>query len=362
MHCQVLSDVAFDTIQIGQIATGSDGNCDAGSACSARSAYAMDVILRIARQVVVDDMADPRDVESSGCDVGRHQEPDLAVAQVHHGAVPFALSHIPVQSFGRQTLLAEIAGQGVGISLGGREYDRFRHGPIGAQVLEQTVLVLEIVGHVQTLFDPFMGQLARCDVDPFRVLNEFLGEPGGRLSHGGREQEGLAFFRHGLEDEFHVVDEPHVKHAIGFVQYEQANVGDIDTPAPDVIDESPRRRDDHGRRLSEGPDLVTEGHASVNSHAVDIEVFSIGTRRLRYLAGQFPRGSEDQDAQPMVRPGGQRRQPLEGRKHKGSRLARSSLSGGDEVAPREHFRNGLSLYRGGAVMAARGKGLENGWS
>ena len=58
----------------------------------------MDVILRLLRHIVVDDVTDPRDVETALRDVGGDEYADLARLEVVEGAGPFTLRFVSVHS------------------------------------------------------------------------------------------------------------------------------------------------------------------------------------------------------------------------------------------------------------------------
>ena len=80
---------------------GHERDRDAGLAGAAGAADAVDVGLRALRDVVVDDVADIRDIETAGGDVGRDQDIGLTGAEAAHDAVALGLGEIAVERLGR---------------------------------------------------------------------------------------------------------------------------------------------------------------------------------------------------------------------------------------------------------------------
>ena len=69
----------------------------AGGLRPAGAADAVDVVLRVLRHVVVDDVADVRDVEAARGDVRGHEHLEAAVAEAAQGLLAFALGAVGVQ-------------------------------------------------------------------------------------------------------------------------------------------------------------------------------------------------------------------------------------------------------------------------
>ena len=74
---------------------------------AAGPADAMDVVLRVPRQLEVDDDRQVLDVEAAGRDVGRHEDPDLAGLEALERARPLRLRSIAVDGDGVDALAVE---------------------------------------------------------------------------------------------------------------------------------------------------------------------------------------------------------------------------------------------------------------
>ena len=74
---------------------------------AARPADAVDVVLRVPRQLEVDDDRQVLDVEAAGGDVGRDEDPDLAGLEALERARPLGLRAVGVDRDGVDALAVE---------------------------------------------------------------------------------------------------------------------------------------------------------------------------------------------------------------------------------------------------------------
>ena len=78
------------------------------------------------------------------------------------------------------------------------------------------------------LRDALYGGIAGRDLNALGVLQKRGSQVANFIAEGGREQQALLLFRHQGQDFFHVVNETHVEHAVGFVQYQNFNAGQVE--------------------------------------------------------------------------------------------------------------------------------------
>ncbi len=81
-----MSQVALYAGKIGQVRSRSKGNRGACGASPAGPSDAVDIILRRAREVEIDYMADAGNVKPPPGNIGRYQEPDLSFSHIHDGS------------------------------------------------------------------------------------------------------------------------------------------------------------------------------------------------------------------------------------------------------------------------------------
>src|SRR5262245_55958500 len=84
-------------------------NCDAVGAHAARAADAMDVVLQIVRQIVVDNWGDARDVDSSTHHVRRDEHVNLGVAERLHDPLALRLRKVAVDRGGPDVMRFDFA-------------------------------------------------------------------------------------------------------------------------------------------------------------------------------------------------------------------------------------------------------------
>ena len=90
--------------------------------------------------------------------------------------------------------------------------------------------------------DGFGHGVLRRDLDLFRVAHELQRQLADVVLEGGREQQGLAVLLRQLgQDALDRRQEAHVEHAVGFIQHQQFNAGQVDTATLQVVDQAAGR-------------------------------------------------------------------------------------------------------------------------
>jgi hypothetical protein len=87
--------------------------------------------------------------------------------------------------------------------------------------------LLFLLHAIRALFDQFDGRVARRDLDRQRIVQQPFGQAANVVRVGGGEQEILPFLRQQLDDLADVVDEAHVEHAIGLIEHQHLDLGQI---------------------------------------------------------------------------------------------------------------------------------------
>ena len=95
-----LADGLLDVAQERALFRIAERDGDAVIAGARGAADAVDVALRLVRQVEIDDMGDAVDVDAAGGDVGRHQHADLAVAEILERLLAGVLGLVAVDGVG----------------------------------------------------------------------------------------------------------------------------------------------------------------------------------------------------------------------------------------------------------------------
>ncbi len=200
-------------------------------------------------------------------------------------------------------------------------------------------------------FDVLGGRGGGSGFDAHRVTHVGFDQMLHRGFDGGGEQQRLPRSGHGV---YHAGDrgqEPHVEHAVGFIEHEHADAGEIDQFAAEEIVEAAGRSDHDFGALADGFQLRIFAQAA--DHGGGADAGSIGKLGEGFmdLQREFARGAKDYDARAAraglrgVGLGAVAQQQFDHGQHKGQRLAGSGLRGGDQVASGEGRFDGKCLNR-----------------
>src|SRR6185437_2391476 len=147
--------------------------------------------------------------------------------------------------------------------------------------------------------------------------------------------------------------------AVGLVEDENLELGQVDAAALDMVDQPPWRRDDDVERPRHQLKLLTIRHATDDLDRVEVKELAVLPRRLGDLAGKLAGRRQDEDtrsAHPRLERGGD---ALQRGQHEGRCLAGAGLGGGEQIAAGERRRNGGGLHRGRRRIAGGVQRLED---
>ncbi len=212
----------------------------------------------------VDDMGELFDIEAAGGHVGGHKYGQALVPEFSEYAFARILAQVAVESFRVVAPLGEGAGELVGFHLGRNEDD-------AEEILfavHDAAESLEPVPGVD-LYPELLGQFGRQGfglvLEDFHVAGPLLDDVEDGGSESGREEEhphlGIHRFHHGA----YVVDEAHVEHFVGFVEYEVLEVGYVQAAPAYVVEHAARGADDDIGSLGEPAQLLPDGGAAVDA-------------------------------------------------------------------------------------------------
>ena len=330
-----------------------------GSSGATGTPNPVDVLLRCVRQVIVQDVRDPVDIETARRDVRGDQEPDPSRAEVVKHAVPLALWQVTVQRLRHVATALHRFCQPVRSDLHSPEDE---HAVVIALFLDQLVKRVQLVtfGNVHEVLSNLRrhgphvaGRLQGAD--PFRVAQVSLDQPGNERRDRCREQASLAFAGHPFDDLFDRLGKPDVQHFIGLIENRDAEVCQDECVPPEVVLNAPGCPDNYLRPSGEALELAIHSLAAVNREDLDVSFPS--------EAGQFP---GDLTAKFTRRDKDERLDAAEGRinalddwQSEGRGLAGSGLRLSYHVIAGQEDRDTLGLDRGGFPVSGQPDGGPN---
>ena len=187
-------------------------------------ADAVDVVLRVLGQVVVDHMADRGNVQAAGGDIGGHQDPYLPCLELLEELFPFLLGDVP----GEGSAFDVVGQQRIGHVFSGMAgVDKDEH-PVGVdlfQLVDQERQLFLVAGVVAGFHHLVRNHLVAVNLDFHRVVHVLIGQFHDAIGQGGGKEQvqPLVRGRHPAQQVPDIPDEPEVEHAVRLVQ--DGNIG-----------------------------------------------------------------------------------------------------------------------------------------
>ena len=309
---------------------------------AARASDAVHVTLRILRQRVVDYVGEVADVDAAGGYVGGHENVGCLGFEFAEDLFALGLRHVAVKRFGRIASFGELLHDLVCGYLRAHEYDavelRFDVDDAreGVEFVGLAYFETDLVGEVGR-------ELLVLDAHDLRVVHVAFRQLHDPLGHRGREEQHAPLAGRVAHDLLDVLDETHVEHLVGLVQYEVAHPIQSERTAPDVVEHTARGADDDVRAARQAAELLAHGGPAVDGRDRETAFAVVGEELLGRLQGQFARRHEDDGLHALLR-GAER---LEDREPVGGGFSGSGLRLGDDiVALSEKSGNGECLNGG----------------
>mmetsp|Transcript_110009 Transcript_110009/g.350887 ORF Transcript_110009/g.350887 Transcript_110009/m.350887 type:complete len:537 (+) Transcript_110009:384-1994(+) len=325
-----------------------------GLAAARRAAHAVDVVLDLRGEVVVDDVLDVLHVKPTGRDVGRHQDRRLALLELLEHPVALLLLLVAVDAERGEAVEPHLARELVAAALGLAEDE-----DLGAvhHLLEQPLQAAPLVVLLHDLHVLPDGvrrpQVQGADVDVHGVLPADVSrEPLHLPRPRGAPHQRLPVRADLRGDLPHLRLEAHVQHAVRLVEHEVGHALQVGVAALQEVDEAARGRDDHLDPVPEVAALLGAGHAAVGAGVLDLGAPAEAVGLLLDLDGQLAgRRHHEHNGPVAAREVGLRVDVHDGGQKEGERLAGARLRDADHVAPGERDGPALHLDRRGLLEA-----------
>ena len=230
--------------------------------------------------------------------------------------------------------LIELFGQLVGTVLGAGEHQHLLPVVMLDQVRQQIALV-RLRHAVHRLLDDFHRGIAARDFDALGVVQQAVGQGADLVGEGRREQQGLTLLRHHGEHFLDVADEAHVEHAVGFVEHQNFDAGQVHRLLAEMVEQAARRRHQNIDARLQRLELRIDVDAAEHHHRGERQVLAVGLDRFLDLRGEFARRHQNQAARAarLGRLRGARRQMMQDRQGEAGGLAGAGLRAASRSPP-----------------------------
>ena len=351
-----LIDEAFDGFGGHEFIGAEEGEGVAFFLGAAGAADAVDVVLGVFGDGVIDNVGDAADVEAAGGEVGGDDDFEFAGAEADEGLGAVLLGDIAVHDGDLVfAIAADAGGEEVGIGLGaGEDHDALKVGFL--EQGEEEVLALEAVHRVEVVADGGGGHAGTADLDLLGILEGPSGEGRDLRGDGGGEKEGLAVFRAASDDAADIGEETHVEHAVDFIEDEDFDVAEVDGALLHVVEETTGGGNDDIDAFLEAVFLSAVTDAAMDEEALEASVLSVFLKLVLNLGGKFADGFEDEAADFS-----RRAEPAEDGQGKGGGLPGACLGGANDVLSSKYQGNGLGLDACGAFIPCLGDAPKDGF-
>jgi len=229
------------------VATVEKSSADTRVTRAAGTSDAMDVVVNVAGQIIVDDMGDVGNVKSTGSNGGSYHDWSPASSKCLKSHLSFALGTVTVDGRSGEVVAHQEVTQHVRhplcfdkdkseteILLGLRNED-----------VKQDAPLIEILDILDLLSDVFGCTSNSTNAQEDIILQKILGKHLNVSGECSTEHEGLTVRSAGhifsLHDTSNLGFETHVKHAIGLVKDEILDVGEADAATFNQINKTARR-------------------------------------------------------------------------------------------------------------------------
>ena len=161
-------------------------------------------------------MRDALDIDSSGGDVGGHEDVIVSIPEAVHRPIPLVLGHVALQADRSMPILSQFFRQLSCSPLCPCEDD----GGIEIILTDEMAQYLELElldNRIESVFDGLCRHRV-IDLGDERIDQDLFCQFAELIRHGGPEEQVLTLLRKRLEDSSDVGEETHVEHVIRFVE------------------------------------------------------------------------------------------------------------------------------------------------
>lgn len=314
---------------------------------SARTTDAMDVILTVAGEVVVDDQANLLNVDTPSPHVGRNKHSAVALSEILHNTISLLLGHITVHAADGEVGFAHLIGQPVDLPAGIAENNSLGNSEGVVEIAKGIEFPVFLLHSNEVLLEAFEGQLITLDQDTDGVGHELRGHVEHIVREGGRDDNDLCGRR---KIAVHIVDllaETLVEELIGFIENQHLDVSGAKMAAANHIGNTARGAGHNVLTIVELANILSNVGTTNASMALDVHVVSQRHDNALNLGRKFAGRGKDEGL--GLADGGV--DNLKHRNRESGCFAGTGLGLGDGVATLADLNDGAGLDSGRRLVS-----------
>ncbi|CAH0053234.1 unnamed protein product [Clonostachys solani] len=223
------------------VATVEEGSGNTRVSSTTSTTNTVDVVVNVSRQVIVDDVGDIGDIETTGSNCSGNEDGAASISEEFEGTLTFTLGTITVNGGGREVLVNEEIGERVRHALGLNE-DEGQAAGMGVENIKENRALVNVFNVLNALSDVLRGRTDTSNGEENIVLEEIPSEHLDIAGEGGREHQSLAVGNGGhiltLDNAADLRLETHVQHTISLVKNQVLDVAKGDATTLYEIDQS----------------------------------------------------------------------------------------------------------------------------
>jgi hypothetical protein len=232
----------------------------------------VNVVIDVGGEIVVDNVLDVGDIETTGCDSSGNEDGATSRAEHLESTFTLALGTVTVNRGSREALVDEEVGERVGHALSLDE-DQSKTSAVSVEDIKQDGALVNVLDVLDLLGDVLRGGTDTTDREEDILLEEVTGQQLNVTGEGGREHESLAASGRGhvltLNDAADLGLETHVQHAVSLVENEVLDVLERDATTFYEVNKTTRSSNKKIAAALDLAELVTNVGTTVNDARAD---------------------------------------------------------------------------------------------
>lgn len=272
---------------------------DTGVASTASTTDTVDVVVNVRREIVVDDVGDVGNVETTSGDGSSDHDGRAARTERSESLFAFALGAVTVDRGSGEVGCHEEVGEDIGGTLGlDEDQGQAAILTLGGEDVEKHGTLVLVLDELDALGDVLRGRADASNGKEDVILQEIPSEDLDLSGEGGREHEGLTLLSAWhillLDDPPNLRLETHVQHAISLIKNEVPDIGETDAATFDEIDQSTGSSAQQVASALDLAELHVDVSTTVNHSGFDPTAVSELASLVVDLADEFASRGEDE--------------------------------------------------------------------